>query len=55
MSGSTLKNKTRNEWAKWGNFQKVAGKFNFLHMDYEASDAVRNWKMLGRRKNINLR
>ncbi|XP_060112277.1 poly [ADP-ribose] polymerase 2 [Heteronotia binoei] len=31
--------KTKNEWAKRNNFQKVPGKYDLLHMDYEASDA----------------
>ncbi|KAJ6651866.1 hypothetical protein lerEdw1_015971, partial [Lerista edwardsae] len=31
--------KTKNEWAKRGNFQKVPGKYDLLHMDYKASDA----------------
>ncbi|KAL8176472.1 UNVERIFIED_CONTAM: Poly [ADP-ribose] polymerase 2 [Gekko kuhli] len=31
--------KTKNEWAKRGNFQKVPGKYDLLHMDYEANDA----------------
>ncbi|XP_066483001.1 poly [ADP-ribose] polymerase 2 [Tiliqua scincoides] len=31
--------KTKNEWAKRGNFQKVSGKYDLLHMDYKASDA----------------
>ncbi|XP_077169093.1 poly [ADP-ribose] polymerase 2 isoform X2 [Paroedura picta] len=42
--------KTKNEWGKRGNFQKVPGKYDLLHMDYEASDAVRNWGMSGRRE-----
>ncbi|XP_054848409.1 poly [ADP-ribose] polymerase 2 isoform X2 [Eublepharis macularius] len=32
--------KTKNEWAKRGNFQKVPGKYDLLHMDYEANDAA---------------
>ncbi|XP_007438146.2 poly [ADP-ribose] polymerase 2 isoform X1 [Python bivittatus] len=30
--------KTKNEWAKRANFQKVSGKYDLLHLDYEASD-----------------
>ncbi|KAJ7313022.1 hypothetical protein JRQ81_004284 [Phrynocephalus forsythii] len=31
--------KTKNEWAKRGNFRKVPGKYDLLHLDYEPSDA----------------
>uniref|UniRef100_A0ACB8EWT8 Poly [ADP-ribose] polymerase 2 n=1 Tax=Sphaerodactylus townsendi TaxID=933632 RepID=A0ACB8EWT8_9SAUR len=31
--------KTKNEWDKRANFQKVPGKYDLLHMDYEANDA----------------
>ncbi|XP_042331963.1 poly [ADP-ribose] polymerase 2 isoform X2 [Sceloporus undulatus] len=31
--------KTKNEWAKRCNFQKVSGKYDLLHLDYEANDA----------------
>ncbi|XP_044278301.1 poly [ADP-ribose] polymerase 2 isoform X2 [Varanus komodoensis] len=31
--------KTKNEWTKRSSFQKVAGKYDILHLDYEASDA----------------
>ncbi|XP_061446489.1 poly [ADP-ribose] polymerase 2 isoform X2 [Rhineura floridana] len=31
--------KTKNEWSKRCNFQKVLGKYDLLHLDYEANDA----------------
>ncbi|XP_034267390.1 poly [ADP-ribose] polymerase 2 isoform X2 [Pantherophis guttatus] len=31
--------KTKNEWDKRANFQKVAGKYDLLHLDFEAKDA----------------
>lgn len=33
--------KTKNEWDKRANFQKVTGKYDLLHLDYKAKDAVR--------------
>ncbi|XP_053115010.1 poly [ADP-ribose] polymerase 2 isoform X2 [Hemicordylus capensis] len=30
--------KTKNEWAKRSSFQKVLGKYDLLHMDYEANE-----------------
>ncbi|XP_063157535.1 poly [ADP-ribose] polymerase 2 [Candoia aspera] len=30
--------KTKNEWAKRASFQKVAGKYDLLHLDYEVRD-----------------
>uniref|UniRef100_A0A6J0V640 Poly [ADP-ribose] polymerase n=1 Tax=Pogona vitticeps TaxID=103695 RepID=A0A6J0V640_9SAUR len=30
--------KTKNEWLKRANFQKVPGKYDILHLDYEAND-----------------
>ncbi|XP_060636115.2 poly [ADP-ribose] polymerase 2 [Anolis sagrei] len=31
--------KTKNEWTKRQNFEKVPGKYDLLHLDYEANDA----------------
>ncbi|KAM3821726.1 poly [ADP-ribose] polymerase 2 isoform 2-T3 [Vipera latastei] len=31
--------KTKNEWDKRNSFQKVSGKYDLLHLDYEAKDA----------------